>query len=189
MNDHHKSKTGFSKQSKKQNLFREFYEAHHEMGYRFIRAQRFPENNIQDILSRSFELAWDRFDEYLDTENKEYWFFNIVRNKVRYEQRKSKKSRVIRFPERHADYHETLSPGPAEEYLNSERQSYLKQIINEMPENYQMVVKLRLEGYQYSQISGMLGITVKAAQHRMKRAMIQMEPILRQFAQDYLLDG
>ena len=47
-------------------------------------------------------------------------------------------------------------------------------------------MKLRMEQFEYGEIAAMLGISVKAAQHRMKRAMEKLEGTLREFVHDYL---
>ena len=156
------------------------------MGYRFIRASRFPENDVNDILSRCFELAWNRFDEYLRKNKPDYWFFNIVRNKVSYERRMRARGRVLSLPSDRMDAHASQDEGPEQTTLRNEERSYLRGALDTLPENYQLVVKLRMEQFEYSEIAAMLGISVKAAQHRMKRAMEKLEGTLREFIHDYL---
>jgi RNA polymerase sigma factor (sigma-70 family) len=171
----------------RQRLFTEFYEAHYEISYRFLRAQRFPNNHIQDLLHHCFELAWHRFDEYLDAGRPRYWFLGILKNRRRYESYQMAAA-PISSPEL-ASQSEDIRSGPEESLLQKEERSYFYNVIRGLPEHYAAVVKLRIEGFGFSTIAEQLGITVKSAEHRMRRAIFKLEKPIREFARDYLNQG
>lgn len=136
-------------ESERRRLFTEFYERHYEISFRYLRARRFPENHTQDILHHCFELAWQRFDEYLEQGQPEYWFFGILKNRQRYVA-----SRIALDPgaspeQTHVERDDRH--GPEEILLNAERNSYFYKVICELPAHYADVVKLRLEGFEIIQ--------------------------------------
>ncbi len=171
-------------EAERRRLFTVFYEEHYKISYRYLRACRFPENHTRDVLHHCFELAWQRFDEYLELGRPRYWFLGILKNRRRYVA-----SRLALDPgvsPEQASIERDRRDGPAELLLSAERSSYFYKVICELPAHYADVVKLRMEGFDYQTISELLEISVKAAEHRMRRALIKLERPIRDFADDYL---
>ncbi len=168
----------------RQRLFDAFYREHYEISFRYLRARRFPENHTRDVLHHCFVLAWQRFDEYLTAGRPRYWFLGILKNRERY-----LASRLAldpgASPEQVAANRDDR-PGPADLLLDAERQSYFFDTICALPAHYADVVKLRLEGFEYKKIAELLGITVKSAEHRMRRALVKLEAPVRSYVEDYL---
>ena len=174
--------------AKKAREFQRFYREHYEMGFRFLRALRFPFNTLRDILSQCFELAWNRFDEYLMEDRPAYWFYSILKNKSGYERRKLSKTGEIlagsiagdRFLDR-SDVRET----PEDSLLEQEKLSYIYDYIARLPSIYADVVKLRLSGFDYADIAESLGISVTNAQTRMSRAVVMLQPGFAEYLKNY----
>ncbi len=175
-------------EAEKIRAYNRFYRDHYDMGYRFLRALRFPYNSLRDILHHCFELAWIRFDEYLSQGKPPYWFYGILKNKGHYEK--------FRAPNR-----ENPSPiggegaidpadkrfNPEAELLESERKSVFYESLKNLPERYAAVVKLRLNGHDYNAISKLLGISVTNAHARMRRATLKMDEAFADYLKEYPL--
>lgn len=158
------------------------------MGYRFLRALRFPYNSLRDILNHCFELAWKRFDEYLREGNPPYWFYGILKNKGHYEKfRATNREKLVPIGDP-----ETVDPAdprysPEAEILEAEQRSFFYKSLKKIPHKYAAVVKLRLNGHNYVTISEMLGISVTNAHTRMRRATIMMDEAFQEYIKVYPL--
>ncbi|MCR9143732.1 MAG: sigma-70 family RNA polymerase sigma factor [bacterium] len=171
-------------EAERRRLFTKFYEEHYDISFRYLRARRFPVNHTRDVLQHCFEIAWNRFDEYLATGRPKYWFFGILKNRERYVASRLAVSPLIDPNDTHRSQDERISP---ESYLiESEERSYFYEIICALPPQYADVVKLRLEGFDYKTIAELLETSVKSVEHRMRRALVKLEGPIREFVSDYL---
>ena len=156
----------------KKKAFDEFYERTHTVSYRFLRAIRFLENDIQEVLSRSYEIAWKRFDEYIALVENQYWFYGILRNQSNYYKSVlSKKDQRTEALEIEAADYDT----PETDFLKKEDRNDFYAVIVSLPANYREVVLLRLQSYSYKEISKLLDISESAAESRMRRALVKLE--------------
>ncbi len=170
--------------------FQRFYRDHYEMGFRYLRALRFPYNSLRDVLSHCFELAWNRFDEYLSSGKPQYWFYGILKNKAGYERRKySKNGEYLGLVADDSVGPGDVRPTPEKQLLDKEQRSFFYGTISKLPEMYAEVVKLRLDGHDYRFISETLGISVTNAQTRMRRAVVMLEKAFSEYLEVYGIDA
>jgi RNA polymerase sigma factor (sigma-70 family) len=162
-----------------QKAFESFYENHYRPGYRFLRS-RIGEDQIPDILSQSFEIAWKRFSEYLQSPTG-YWFYSILRNQLRI-QRKKYKPIHESFNEQIHILRETTNPETIA--LRKETTSHLERAIAALSTPYAEAVRLRLKGYKYEQIAAILNLSEAATKSRMRRAIVHLVAAFETYLQE-----
>lgn len=176
-------------EAEKAREFQRFFRDHYDMGFRYLRALRFPYNSLRDVLSHCFELAWKRFDEYLERDKPRYWFYNILKNKAGYSRRKfSRNAEYLGLSGDDGVVPGDPRPTPEAQLLAKERRSFFYATITRIPAIYSDVVRLRLSGYDYNFISDSLGISVTNAQTRMRRAVVMLEKAFAEYLELYGMD-
>ncbi len=166
----------------RQRAFEKFYSAHYPLALGYLNRMLQNADDAYDVLTHSFELALNRFDEYLAGDNKRYWFFGILRNTSSYFMRKRAQeqsflvgdlSRTIPLPQA------TLTP--EELLLRGEEVALIDRALAALPEKYREVAVLRFQDMSYKEIAAVLGLTVEAVESRMRRAIVKLEPFYAEF--------
>ncbi len=165
--------------------FSRFYEDSYDSAYNFLRSLRFPFDHLRDILDRCFEIAWERFDEYIDRGRPRSWLYDILRNKSGYEKRRYAQQGIFRQADVDAVDPRDARPDPETLLLVEERRAEFYRLLQKLPEHYAIVVKLRIQGYDYKTISEMLDISVTNAHTRMKRALTKIEEVFSNYLEDF----
>ena len=167
----------------KQSDFTEFYEKSYDKVYRFVRARRFPNNHISDLVSKIFERAWINFDKYLEQGKPDYWVYNIATNVCNYEWRRNKKRGETLSED--VDKFLSLLPSSNKESeieilaQKKDLKNKFQNLIIELQPKQREVVMMRLEGYTYDEIGFKFGISKQAARKRMLKAIeILEEPLI-----------
>lgn len=162
--------------------FTNFYAKYHERVFRYVRAMRFPFNHTNDLVSKVFERCWQRFTEYRTLESDKqnlFWVMRIAENVCSYEKRRLWKRGEILLEgvweleqalERSRNY-QNSEKSAEEEFLRKELLSQFMKSVMTLPRRQREVIKLRMEGFTYADIGGILRISDEACRRRMVRAV------------------
>ncbi len=162
--------------------FEIFYSAHYPLALGYLKRMLQNADDTYDVLTHSFELALNRFDEYLASSDNRYWFFGILRNTASYFMRKraqehnllvGERSRTMPLPR--------ATQTPEELLLRSEEASLIERALAALPAKYREVAVLRFQDMSYKEIAAVLGITAEAVESRMRRAIVKLEPFYAEF--------
>ncbi len=159
----------------RQRAFETFYSAHYPLALGYLTRMLQNADDAYDVLTHSFELALNRFDEYLASADNRYWFFGILRNTASYFMRKrsEERGRVLSMPR--------ATPTPEDLLLRSEESSLIDRALAALPAKYREVAVLRFQEMSYKEIGAVLGLTVEAVESRMRRAIVKLEPFYAEF--------
>jgi len=162
---------------KRQEQFAQFYSDHYPPAWGYLRRMLIDSDDAYDTLIHSFELALERFEEYLAAppDVARYWFFGIVRNSASYFLRKRAKDRMRVVPQPRA------TATPEDIALANEEQELVARALAELPQKYREVAVLRFQNFSYGEIAQVLGLTLAAVESRMRRAIIKLEPFYAEF--------
>lgn len=159
--------------------FEDFYSAHYPLALRYLTRMLQNADDAYDVLTHSFELALNRFDEYVAAADNRYWFFGILRNSASYFMRK-----------RSAEWRTTTAgdiplvratPTPEELALRKEDTALIDRALAALPPKYREVAVLRFQEMSYKEIAAALALTVEAVESRMRRAIVKLEPFYTEF--------
>lgn len=165
-----------------QRQFEQFYSEHYSLAYGYLRRMLADTDDAYDVLTHSFELALERFDEYLSGDKPRYWFFGIVRNAASYFRRRRAQEYSLLVGERSRTMPPPrATPTPEDLLLRNEEQSLLDRALAALPEKYREVALLRFQDFSYREIAAAMGLTVEAVESRMRRAIVKLEPFYAEF--------
>lgn len=137
----------------------------------------------KEMVQGAFIKLWERRDSISPELSPMAYLYKIVTNNcldlVRHEKRKSKyENDIQKIPASQLFTHD-CNPAVVEELRKT-----IDRSVADMPEQMRNIFKLsRYEGLKYSQIAGLLGISVKTVETQMSRALSK----LKQALADYLL--
>lgn len=166
----------------RQRAFEIFYSTHYPLALGYLNRMLQNADDAYDVLTHSFELALNRFDEYLANGDNRYWFFGILRNTASYFMRKraqehsflvGERSRTMPMPR--------ATPTPEDLLLRREESSLIDRALAALPAKYREVALLRFQEMSYKEIGAVLGLTVEAVESRMRRAIVKLEPFYAEF--------
>jgi RNA polymerase sigma-70 factor, ECF subfamily len=159
-------------------------------------ARRFTgnEHDAQDVLQSAYLSAFGALADFEGASQLSTWLHRIVVNtslmKIRSRRRKPEESIEALLPAFQADGHhvEQFSDWatPADQLLEqAETRAIVRQCIDELPENYRIVLMLRdIEELSTQEAADVLGLTVTAVKVRLHRARQALSTLLRrQYAQ------
>ncbi|MCR9225820.1 MAG: sigma-70 family RNA polymerase sigma factor [Flavobacteriaceae bacterium] len=146
----------------------------------FCVAMRFLKNadDAEDVLQDSFIKAFQRIGQFKGDVTFGAWLKRIVVNGS-IDFLKSKHQRTVELNE---NYLQVAEEGDwsVEEGISIEQ---VKETIDELPQKYRYVVQLFLvEGYDHSEIAGILGVTETASRTRLLRGKAQLKDRLKDLA-------
>lgn len=159
----------------RQRAFETFYSAHYPLALGYLNRMLQNADDAYDVLTHSFELALNRFDEYLASTDNRYWFFGILRNTASYfmRKRRDERSRLLPMPR--------ATPTPEDLLLRGEESSLIDRALTALPAKYREVAVLRFQEMSYKEIGAVLGLSVEAVESRMRRAIVKLEPFYAEF--------
>lgn len=159
----------------RQRAFETFYSAHYPLALGYLTRMLQNADDAYDVLTHSFELALNRFDEYLASTDNRYWFFGILRNTASYfmRKRRDERSRLLPMPR--------ATPTPEDLLLRGEESSLIDRALAALPAKYREVAVLRFQEMSYKEIGAVLGLSVEAVESRMRRAIVKLEPFYAEF--------
>jgi RNA polymerase sigma-70 factor, ECF subfamily len=108
-------------------------------------------------------------------ENIRGWMFRVTHNlslKCRRERQRSQSGADLRvaLAERRMD----TEPNPEEQVLSAQRQSRLVAVLNALPEQDQMCLRLRAEGLRYREIARVVGMSLGAVSISLTRSLARL---------------
>lgn len=159
----------------KRQAFELFYKEQYPMAMGYLRQLLYDNDDVHDVLVHALELALARFDDYLNNGKPRYWFFGILHNSATYFLRKRARESRIFMPQTTEESVDRKTPEKI--LLHRESENWVRQTIAALPVKYREVVLLRLENFSYREIAQVLGISVEAAESRMRRAIHKLEPL------------
>ncbi|MCK5782063.1 MAG: sigma-70 family RNA polymerase sigma factor [Flavobacteriales bacterium] len=161
-----------------QKAFSDLMELYWDDIIKTLKSKSAPEYILEDIALISFTKAFEKLESF----NSEYTFktwMSVIANNTLIDYYRKKKSSTISIDEVFIDNSgneftmdfksETLSP--EEELIDNQEMDEVKGIINLLPENYSVILKLRyLSSLSYKEISDKLNIPISNVKVRMMRA-------------------
>lgn len=166
----------------RQREFETFYSAHYPLALGYLTRMLQNADDAYDVLTHSFELALNRFDEYLASGDNRYWFFGILRNTASYFMRKRAQEQSMLVGERRRTMPmPRATPTPEDLLLRGEESSLIDHALAALPAKYREVAVLRFQEMSYKEIGAVLGLSVEAVESRMRRAIVKLEPFYAEF--------
>lgn len=129
-------------------------------------------HDAEDIMQELMIKIWNRYDQFLEIDNKEAWCMTVTRN-MAIDKVRSKKVSIHDI----ADYHSISDkdPNPEKSLVQNEKMSLIMKLVNELPEKQRIIVHLRdVEGYTYQEIADMTETSldfVKVSLHRARKTL------------------
>jgi RNA polymerase sigma-70 factor, ECF subfamily len=108
-------------------------------------------------------------------ENLQGWMFRVAHNLSLKCRRERQRSRNGADPHVSlADSRADTAPNPEEQVLTAQRQSRLRAVLNALPEQDQMCLRLRAEGLRYREIARIVGISLGAVSISLTRSLARL---------------
>ncbi|WP_010520077.1 RNA polymerase sigma factor [Croceivirga radicis] len=143
----------------------------------FCVAMRFLKNadDAEDVLQEAFIKAFQRIEQYKGDVTFGAWLKKIVVNRS-IDFLKAKRNNTIALDESYMHVADTDDWNVASNVTTHQ----VKETMEELPENYQYVVKLfLLEGYDHSEIAEILDISETASRTRLLRGKNKLKELLK----------
>lgn len=141
------------------------------------------EDDVEDLAQEAFIKAFSNLDKYNDTFNFSSWLFRIASNHcIDFLRKKRFQTISISQPVNNDDDEQYIeikddSYQPEVAVLNDEKKEFLYKAIEELPENYRQIIKMRHEDdMDYKEISKELDMplgTVKAHLFRARKTLLE----------------
>lgn len=140
-----------------------------------------------DIVQQSMIRAVENFGDYRGKSEAEFrcWLRQIVINETRLAhrgfstgKRDYRREKELQADDSAAAYREPIDPNqtPATHTLAVEHAEDIKRLINQLPENYQMVLRLRnWEELSFEEIAHRMGLSVSGAAKVWYRALVEIQ--------------
>jgi RNA polymerase sigma-70 factor (ECF subfamily) len=166
----------------------------------FATAMRLTRNraDAEDLVSESITKAWAKFSSLKDRERFVPWVLRIITNTFYSEKRlianKAQHESYVEEPDdetRFSLFEQLHQPfllwwgNPEQNFLNELLQDDIAKALDELPENYRIVVILAdMEGLTYQEIAQAIDVPVGTVRSRLSRARSQLQKLLWQHAKD-----
>ncbi len=141
------------------------YDRHARMTERFI-AARIDRRHVADIHQQAWTRAWEKSATFRQESNYRGWLLTIARNLVIDQHRSDGRRQTTQIEGAAATMTDDNLATPEEQQLYAEELHALAQCLEELEENVRTVVRGRLAGRPYSELSAVVGIQ-QAAAHKM----------------------
>ena len=156
------------------NLYRQYCNGMYAVAMRFVKDSM----EAEDVVQESFIKAFSKIDQFEAEVSFGAWLKRIVINKS-IDQLKARKKQLLELSEVHLKVVDDYD----DEWLVDDCISIedVKEVIDELPEKYRMVLMLYLiEGYDHQEISEILDITEVASRTQLSRGKIKLQERLKE---------
>lgn len=103
------------------------------------------------------------------------WIFRVAHNLALKQRHANQRMKDRIEPEGNSsEAHRDLSPSPEEHLLSAQRQKRLSSVVNALPEQDQLCLRLRGEGLRYREISQTLGISLGSVSMSLTRSLARL---------------
>ncbi len=154
--------------------FNSLYDRHAPFLLAFLKVRVSPHINASDIAQETWMRAWQKIPTHFDGSHFRGWLFQIARNLLLDEFRKKKTTSLnedIDLPE---------TQDSAQEFIQQEEKTKLRDCMSQLDEVRQKIVKLRLSGESHREISERLNVEYNTVQTRFHRAKQFLEDCVNQ---------
>ena len=176
----------------KDSRFTVAYQKHHARVVRFyLRMFQLSQEDAEELAQEAFVRFYDTLDQY---RGEAEWAFletvvrNVAYNRIRAQKGVGRTAQIIRIDDARAK-REALNQAGVDDYAAREadalRRKRLYDAIAELPEAQRQVVQLWLDGFQYSEISRVLAITLDAVKSRLRNAKSHLRSHLDDTRDDF----
>ncbi len=146
-------------------LFRKYYEPLYRFSTRFVRDPQTAESLVQDVFVRLWEI---RKDWHVRSSVKAY-LFTAVRNRSL---NHLKREKTLVPVDESLNLLKEESASPEEAFIDDEITKSVHRAIDRLPNRCRLIYRMnRYDGYKYSEIAEMLGISTNTVKTQMRRAL------------------
>jgi RNA polymerase sigma-70 factor (ECF subfamily) len=167
--------------------FRQLFDEHRDTVFRFLYRLAGNRHDAEDLAQETFVRLWRKRDQFRGDGSVEGYLRRIA-----YRTFLNARARLSRPRGPHVEEHEPVdsSPDPSESASRSELKSFLlahvRRAVDGLPPSWrEPFVLFRYEGLKLKQIADALGITPKAAEIRVARALERVAAELRDLRAKY----
>jgi RNA polymerase sigma-70 factor (ECF subfamily) len=173
-----------------------FVDALYNTAYRMTRNSQ----DAEDLVQETYLKAYRYYDKFTEGTNLKAWLFRILKNTFinNYRKRQSQPLQSA-FDDIEDAFENQIRvepgkriPNPEEDILKDVLDEDVQRALDELPEDYRMVVLLAdLEGFSYQEISDILEVPPGTVMSRLYRARRRLEEQMLRYARDhgYIRDG
>jgi RNA polymerase sigma-70 factor (ECF subfamily) len=152
--------------------------------------------DAEDLVQETYLKAYKYYDKFEEGTNLKAWLFKILKNTFINSYRKKQQTPPkADFADIEGSFESIVSDqapphvgsvDPEEELLEDVLDEDVQQALEELSEDYRMVVLLAdLEGFAYKEIADILEIPVGTVMSRLYRARRQLEEVLLKYAREH----
>lgn len=167
-----------------------FVDALYNTAYRMTRNSQ----DAEDLVQETYLKAYRYYDKFTEGTNLKAWLFRILKNTFINNYRKRQSQPLQSAFDDIEDAFESqirVEPGkqipnPEEDILKDVLDEDVQRALDELPEDYRMVVLLAdLEGFSYQEISEILEVPPGTVMSRLYRARRRLEEQMLEYARDH----
>lgn len=160
-------------QKRDKKAFQKLFEEHYESVRRFAYYKTGDMDQAEDLAQETFMKCWEKFGELRPQTAKNYLFTiaaNLAANQYK------RKQVAVKFQMQQAIGAEAQAETPEFEMEHRQFSDLLQQALAALNEGQREVFLLnRMEELTYKEIAGRLGISVKAVEKRMSKALAELK--------------
>jgi len=167
-----------------------FVDALYNTAYRMARNSE----DAEDLVQETYLKAYRYYDKFTEGTNLKAWLFRILKNTFinSYRKRQSEPPRSS-FDDIEDAYETSIQreagsriPSPEENVLENVLDEDVQRALDELPEDYRMVVLLAdLEGFSYQEIAEILEVPPGTVMSRLYRARRRLEEQMLAYAKEH----
>ena len=167
-----------------------FVDALYNTAYRMTRNSQ----DAEDLVQETYLKAYRYYDKFTEGTNLKAWLFRILKNTFinNYRKRQSQPPQSA-FDDIEDAFENQIRvepgkriPNPEEDILKDVLDEDVQRALDELPEDYRMVVLLAdLEGFSYQEISEILEVPPGTVMSRLYRARRRLEEQMLEYARDH----
>ena len=167
-----------------------FVDALYNTAYRMTRNAE----DAEDLVQETYLKAYRYYDKFTEGTNLKAWLFRILKNTFinSYRKKQSEPHRSA-FNDIEDSFESQISseaqgrlPSPEEDILENVLDEDVQRALDELPEDYRMVVLLAdLEGFSYQEIADILDIPPGTVMSRLYRARRRLENEMLSYAREH----
>ena len=166
-----------------------FVDSLYNTAYRMARNPQ----DAEDLVQETYLKAYKYYDKFQEGTNFKAWLFKILKNTFINRYRKLQAQPIQNaFSDIEDAFESQVSqevgriPSPEEEVLADVLDEHVQQALDELPEDYRMVILLAdIEGFAYKEIAAILEIPVGTVMSRLYRGRRLLEAAMLRYARDH----